>query len=81
LDQGVILSGISAGAICWFESGLTDSFAGSLRAIDCLGMLPGSCCPHYSAEADRRPTYHRLIETGEMPAGIAIDDGAAVHFV
>lgn len=81
LDEGVILSGISAGAICWFEAGVTDSFAGELRALPCLGFLEGSCCPHYSGEVERRPAYRKLVENGEIPPGIAIDDGVAVHFI
>lgn len=79
--SGIILAGISAGAICWFEQGVTDSFAGDLRPLTCLGFLPGSCCPHYDGEAARRPTYHQLLRTGEITSGFAIDDGAAIHFV
>jgi peptidase E len=78
--SGKILAGWSAGAICWFQQGVTDSFADSLRPLDCLGFLPGSCCPHYTAEADRRPAYHALLRQGEIRAGLAIDDGAAIHF-
>jgi peptidase E len=79
--SGIVLAGISAGAICWFEHGVTDSFAGPLRPLACLGFLPGSCCPHYDGEAARRPTYHQLLSTGEIAPGVAIDDGAALHFV
>jgi dipeptidase E len=78
---GVVLAGVSAGAICWFEQGLTDSYAGALRPLQALGFLAGSCCPHYDGEAERRPTYHDLVRTGELLPGLAIDDGAAVHFV
>jgi peptidase E len=80
-EAGIILAGISAGAICWFEQGVTDSFADRLRALDCLGFLRGSCCPHYSGEADRRPAYHRLLHAGELAPGLAIDDGSAIHFI
>jgi len=80
-EAGVILAGISAGAICWFEQGLTDAYEGDLRPLPCLGFLPGSCVPHYDGEAARRPTYHRLLKTGEMRPGLAIEDSAAVHFV
>ena len=79
--SGIVLAGISAGAICWFEQGVTDSFTGPLRPLACLGFLPGSCCPHYDGEAARRPTYHQLVGTGEITPGFAIDDGAAIHFV
>jgi dipeptidase E len=79
-EQGVILTGVSAGMICWFEAGVTDSF-GPLAALrDGLGFLPGTACPHYDGEKDRRPTYHRLVGAG-FPAGYAADDGAALHFV
>jgi dipeptidase E len=79
-ERGVILTGVSAGMICWFECGVTDSF-GPLAALrDGLGFLPGSACPHYDGEKDRRPTYHGLVRGG-FPAGYAADDGAALHFV
>jgi peptidase E len=77
---GIMLTGVSAGAICWFEQGLTDSFSGALRPLDCLGFLPGSCCPHYDGEAERRPSYHKLLAAGEVSAGVAIEDCAGVHF-
>jgi dipeptidase E len=78
-DAGVVLCGMSAGALCWFEAGVTDSY-GPLRALhDGLGLLPGSHCPHYDGEAERRPTYRRAVADG-LPAGIAADDGCALHF-
>lgn len=79
--NGTILSGISAGAICWFQQGVTDSFAGELRPIECLGFLEGSCCPHYALEKDRKPSYERMIREDQISNGIAIDDGAAAHYV
>jgi peptidase E len=79
-ERGILLTGVSAGAICWFEQGLTDSFSDELRPLDCLGLLPGSCCPHYDGEAQRRPSYHRLLASGEIAAGVAIEDWTAVHF-
>jgi dipeptidase E len=78
--QGVVLAGLSAGAICWFESGLTDSVPGPLTPLPCLGFLAGSCCPHYDGEAERRPSYQRLIAAAQIIPGLALDDGAAVHF-
>jgi peptidase E len=71
---------VSAGAICWFEHGLTDSFSGDLRPLDCLGFLPGSCCPHYDGEPQRRPSYHRLLASGDISSGIAIEDWTGVHY-
>jgi len=79
--RGIILAGISAGANCWFEACSTDSF-GPLAALrDGLGLLPGSACPHYDGEKNRRPTFHRFVATGKLPNGFAMDDGAAAHFV
>ena len=81
-EAGVILCGGSAGSLCWFECGTTDSF--DLHQLaplhDGLGLLPGSHCPHYDGEAQRRPLYHRLVAEG-FPPGYAIDDDAAIHFV
>jgi peptidase E len=80
--NGVVLSGVSAGAICWFEGGTTDSFGRDLRPFsDGLGLLTGSYCPHYDSEARRRPLFTRLVGEGTLPGGIACDDGAGVHFV
>ena len=79
-ESGIVLTGVSAGAICWFEQGLTDSFSDGLRPLDCLGFLPGSCCPHYDGEVQRRPSYHRLLASGEISSGVAIEDWTAVHF-
>lgn len=80
-EQGVILTGGSAGSLCWFECGTTDSFnLATLAPLhDGLGFLPGSHCPHYDGEAQRRPLYHSLIAEG-FPAGYALDDDAAIHF-
>ena len=77
---GVVLGGQSAGAICWFEQGVTDSWADRLRPLDCMGFLPGSCCPHYDGETERRPAYHALMRNGDVAHGYAIEDGVAVHF-
>jgi peptidase E len=79
-ERGIVLAGISAGSICWFEEGLTDS-TGSLTPLRCLGFLPGSNCPHYDGERLRRPVYRRMVATGRMRPGLAADDGAALHFV
>jgi dipeptidase E len=77
--SGAVLSGVSAGMICWFGASVTDSFGGIEPLHDGLGLLDGSACPHYDGEPERRPTYHRLIARG-FPAGYAADDGAALHF-
>lgn len=80
LSSGTLLTGLSAGSICWFQYGVTDSFGSELQAIDCLGLLQGSHCPHYDGEAERRAAYHRLIEEG-LPGGYAADDGVGLHFI
>jgi peptidase E len=80
-ECGIVLTGVSAGAICWFEQGLTDSWADRLCPLECLGFLAGSCCPHYDGEPKRRPSYHELLVNGEIPAGIAIEDWTGVHFI
>ena len=76
-EKGVVLSGMSAGQICWFEQGLTDSIPRPVTALKCLGYLPNSCTPHYNSEPDRRPRFHQRIGSGEMMAGYATDNGAA----
>jgi peptidase E len=78
--RGIILAGISAGSICWFDYGTTDSIPGDLTVLPCLGFLPGSNCPHYDGEAARRPSFHRFIAAGDMPGGYAADDGVALHY-
>jgi dipeptidase E len=79
-QAGVLLAGWSAGMICWFEQGVTDSFGPDLAPMDCLGFLPGSACPHYDGEERRRPVYTKLVANG-FPSGIAADDDVGVHFV
>jgi peptidase E len=79
--NGVVLAGASAGAICWFEHGITDSWADRLRALPCLGWLPGPCCPHYDSEPERRPTVHRMVQRGDLRNVLALDDGVGAHFV
>jgi peptidase E len=80
-ETGIVLAGISAGAICWFDVGITDSWAGLLTPISCLGFLPGTCCPHYDGETERRPALHDLILRRAVPTALALEDGAAAHFV
>jgi peptidase E len=76
-----VLGGVSAGANCWFESSVTDSFGRQLDGLrDGLAILPGSFCPHYDGEELRRPVYHRLVDEG-FPPGYAADDRVALHFL
>jgi peptidase E len=80
-EAGIVLSGVSAGAICWFHGGTTDSFGPVLRPFtDGLGLLAGSYSPHYDSEPGRRPLFESLIAAQALPAGIACEDGAAAHF-
>jgi dipeptidase E len=79
-EAGVVLAGWSAGMLCWFEAAVTDSFGPELQGMrDGLGFLPGSACPHYDAEDQRRPVYTRLVAEG-FPPGFAADDCVALRF-
>jgi peptidase E len=79
-QSGTILTGWSAGCICWFEAGITDSFTPELGPLrDGLGLLKGSACPHYDSEERRRPVYAREVAAG-LPPGIALDDGVAARY-
>ena len=79
-QMGILLSGVSAGMICWFHSGITDSWASNYELMDCLGYLPGCACPHYDTEAQRRPLVHDLIHQHAIKQCVAIEDGAAIHY-
>lgn len=80
-EQGIILSGISAGSLCWFEDGVTDSYGDKLEPIQALGFLAGSNCPHYDGEEERRPVYQQLVASGAVQGGVAADDGVALHYI
>ncbi|HEY9735812.1 MAG TPA: peptidase E [Trichocoleus sp.] len=79
-EQGKILCGVSAGALCWFEEGVSDYLPRQLNPLKCLGFLKGSHSPHYD-HSGRRPTYQRLVAEGVLGNGYAADDGVALHFV
>lgn len=79
-ENGTILSGLSAGSICWFDEGVTDSLPDELTSLKCLGLIKGSNCPHYDGEADRRPSYHKLLAANKISNGLATDDGVALHY-
>jgi dipeptidase E len=79
--RGVVLAGSSAGAICWFEDGVTDSFGPTLAPLgDGLGLLRGTFCPHYDTEPQRRPTYTRLVREGRLRPGLGADDHVALSY-
>jgi peptidase E len=80
-SEGTILAGSSAGALCWFMEGLTDSNPGGYTALTCLGWLRGSFCPHFDSEPKRRPIFRSLIRLGKLTGGYAVDDGVALHYI
>ena len=79
-DRGIVLGGASAGSLCWFEEGTTDSRPKALSIVKCLGFIKGSHSPHYDAEPGRRPLYQKLIGSGEMKPGYACDNDAGIYF-
>jgi peptidase E len=79
-DRGIVLGGASAGSLCWFEEGTTDSRPKELTSVQCLGFLKGSHCPHYDAEPGRRPLYQKLVGSGQMKPGYACDNDAGIYF-
>ncbi len=77
--NGVVMSGVSAGAICWFQNGITDSWASNLKVMPCLNFVKGTCCPHYDEEPERRPAVKKLLLKNTMRNVFAVDGGAALH--
>jgi dipeptidase E len=80
-EKGIILTGMSAGAICWFEDGITNPSEGKLERLECLGLLPGSFCPHYDDKIELKKIYHQMIIGGKIDEGFGVEDGAAIHFI
>ena len=78
-ERGVIMCGVSPGAICWFEEGVTDSWSEELKVMDCLGFVKGACCPHYDEEPQRRPSLSKFLTEGVMQSCYAVDGGCALH--
>ncbi|WP_114855690.1 peptidase E [Brachybacterium sp. YJGR34] len=80
-QEGVVLAGISAGSICWFEGGVTDSFGPELRPVtDGLGLLPGANGVHMDSEEGRRPLLRALVADGTLGPALCTDDGAGLLF-
>ncbi len=79
-EKGIVLGGASAGSLCWFDEGTTDSRPKALSIVKCLGFIKGSHSPHYDAEPGRRPLYQKLITSGEMKPGYACDNDAGIYF-
>ena len=78
-DNGIIMSGVSAGAICWFEKGITDSYANRLEILDCLGFVKGIACPHFDEEKEREPYVNDLISKNIIDSCICIEGYSALH--
>lgn len=79
-ESGIILSGGSAGSVCWFDQCITDSIPGALTVMNCLGILPYSNSPHFGSR-ERREAYAHYVSTDKIKAGYAADDFAALHFI
>ena len=79
-EKGIVMSGVSAGAICWFEKGITDSFAEKLNIIDCLGLVEGISCPHFDEEKEREPYVKDVINSEIIKSCICIEGNCAIHF-
>lgn len=80
-EEGVVLSGVSAGSLCWHIGGTTDSFGPDLRPVHGgLGFLPWSNCPHYDSEAQRRPMFQNLVRSGGLPSGYATENGVGLLY-
>ena len=77
--NGVVMSGVSAGAICWFDQGITDSWSEDLKVMDCLGFVKGACCPHYDEEPQRRPSLKEFLSQKILESCYAVDGGCALH--
>ena len=80
-QNGVIMSGVSAGAICWFEKGITDSWKDHQALLPCLGFVDGICCPHYDEEPERIPFVKKVLEEGLINDCFAIDGFCALHMI
>jgi dipeptidase E len=79
-DRGIVLAGGSAGSLCWFTGGFTDSRPKNLSLVECLGFIQYSHCPHYHSEPGRKPLYHQAILQGKLLPGYACDDRAGILF-
>ena len=77
--NGTVMSGVSAGAICWFQKGITDSWASNLKMMPCLNFIKGTCCPHYDEEPERKPAVKNFLLRNKVKNVYAVDGGAALH--
>ena len=79
-EKGIILSGVSAGAVCWFDWILSDSVGPGFNPLRGINLISGSCTPH-SSNIKRINQFESDIKDSKLPNGIAIDDGVAVVFI
>ena len=77
--NGTVMSGVSAGAICWFQNGITDSWVSNLKMMPCLNFIKGTCCPHYDEEPERKPAVKNFLLRNKVKNVYAVDGGAALH--
>ena len=80
-NNNIIMSGVSAGAICWFKKGITDSWKDSQATLDCLNFVDGVCCPHYDEEPERIPYVKEILVNKEISSCYAIEGYAALHLI
>ena len=80
-QNGVIMSGVSAGAICWFNKGITDSWKDHQAILSCLGFVDGVCCPHYDEEPERIPFVNQILTDDLISECIAVEGFCALHLV
>tara|TARA_Y100001968_G_scaffold294917_1_gene301886 strand:- start:892 stop:1584 length:693 start_codon:yes stop_codon:yes gene_type:complete len=80
-SKGIIMSGVSAGSICWFTSGITDSWDNQLQILSCLDFIKGTCCPHYDEEPSRIPYVRKILLENKVTNCISIEGGSAMHFI
>ena len=80
-QNGTIMSGVSAGAICWFKNGITDSWKEHQAVLPCLGFVEGNCCPHYDEEPERIPFVKQILENNMLDECLAIEGLCALHII
>jgi dipeptidase E len=80
-NSGTIMCGVSAGANCWFEKAVVDSWSEELMVMDCMGFVKGNCCPHYDEEPERRPMVKKFLEDKTLDNCFAVEGGCALHII
>ncbi|MFS0782683.1 Type 1 glutamine amidotransferase-like domain-containing protein [Bacillus sp. 1P06AnD] len=80
-ENGIVLAGLSAGSMCWFEEGLHDAVDGVFEAIACLGFISGSHCPHYGNDELYSEAYRTAVGNSSLKGGVAAANGVALHYV